>query len=134
MNAGASVWLQPDANRPPEWGPEVIIARGADSTLRVETRSLGIGGLRDKSRSLRRPHDLDARAYNGKVSGKLRSGSLQTQPYWEAETMLFTGEQRDSDGRLYYLRARHYGPDNPKRTGSTIAEVSLALDFRCPAY
>ena len=41
---------------------------------------------------------------------------------------------RDSDGRLYYLRARPYGLDNPKRTGSTIAEVSLALDFRCPAY
>jgi hypothetical protein len=32
------------------------------------------------------------------------------------------------------LRSRYYDPNDPERTGSTIAEVSLALDFRYPAY
>jgi RHS repeat-associated protein len=54
--------------------------------------------------------------YKYDVFGALRSGSLQTQPYWEAEAMLFTGEQFDARARhnaggLYYLRARFYDPE-----------------------
>ena len=47
--------------------------------------------------------------------GEVRTGSLPSQPDWDAETFLFTREQydykaRQHAGSLYYLRARYYDP------------------------
>ncbi len=44
-------------------------------------------------------------SYSYDVFGAIRSQSGTSSNYW-----LFTGEQRDSDSSLYYLRARHYDP------------------------
>ncbi len=44
--------------------------------------------------------------YTYDVFGAIRSQSGSSDNYW-----LFTGEQRDSDEDLYYLRARYYDPE-----------------------
>lgn len=43
--------------------------------------------------------------YTYDVFGPIRSQSGSSENYW-----LFTGEQRDSESGLYYLRARYYDP------------------------
>ena len=43
--------------------------------------------------------------YTYDVFGGIRTQSGSSANYW-----LFTGEQRDGDSELYYLRARYYDP------------------------
>ena len=90
--------------RPPEWGPEVIIARGASprpcGVDPLPRAGEGERGLQAESRSLTRRHDLEVRGYNGDVFGAIRSQSGGCANGW-----LNTGEQREADSGMYYLRA-----------------------------
>jgi len=61
--------------------------------------------------------------YTYDVFGAIRSQSGSSPNYW-----LFTGEQRDADSEMYYLRARYYDPatgrflsQDPLRSGNLYA-------------
>jgi len=67
-----------------------------------------------------------AATYSYDVFGAIRSQTGSSSNYWQ-----FTGEQRDSDSSLYYLRARYYDPttgrllsQDPMRAGHAYAYVS----------
>jgi RHS repeat-associated protein len=98
--AGLPVVLQDSDGNTYVYGLDLISAtdgEGAQTYFQYD----GLGSVTDLTDSAGNSVD----SYSFDVFGTIRTQSGSSPHYW-----LFTGEQRDGDSGLYYLRARYYDP------------------------
>jgi RHS repeat-associated protein len=117
INAGLPLVLQ-DGTHTNLYGLDLISATdGAGNQAYFSYDGLGsTTDITDGSASVLASYSYDA-------FGSIRSQTGGVSNYW-----LFTGEQRDADSGLYYLRARYYDPE----TGRFVSKDALAGNATAP--